>query len=336
MAYDGVFLIAFGGPTPGGCGRLRPDGETCHGPEHGQACPEGCATEAHCFVQGILGKAPARAARVEAVAGHYHHIGGYSPFNELTFRQARTLARELRRRGSKLPVSVGMRHWGPSIADMLRTLAHNGHRSLIGIVMAPHQSRVSWDWYLQTVEQAIEALPAAERPKVSVLDPWWNHPGFTGAVADVVRSDVARAWNDEGRFREAELVFTAHSIPGAIAKTGPYSAQFEETGRLVAEALGKKNFSFAYQSSAADASQPWTGPDIGDALRAANARGVRDAIVSPVGFLVDHVEVLYDLDVEAKKTAAECGLGFVRSGTVGSHPRFIGMLADLVEARARR
>ncbi|MBI2922931.1 MAG: ferrochelatase [Planctomycetes bacterium] len=334
MNYDGVLLIAFGGPTPGGCNRIQADGEACPGPEHGNPCPEGSPTEAHCFVQGILGKAPERASRVNEVAHHYHDIGGFSPFNEHTFRQGRKLAAALRARKLNLPVEVGLRHWGPSLRDVAKRLSEAGHRRMIGIIMAPHQSKVSWDWYITTVNQAVEELAADKRIAFTVLDPWWKHPGFTGAVADIIRGD-AKAWG-EARFGEAEMIFSAHSIPMAISKSGPYVPQFEETAALVAKDLGRAKWSTAFQSSASDATQPWTGPDINDAIRAAKAKGAKDVIVSPIGFLVDHVEVLYDLDIEAKQTAAECGVGFIRSGTVGGHPKFIGMLADLVAERAAR
>ncbi len=331
MSYDAVLLIAFGGPTPGGCNRTRENGEPCPGPEHGKTCPEGSPTEAHCFVQGILTKAPARAARVTEVEHHYLAIGGYSPFNELTFRQARTLATTLKKRGKPLPVVAGMRHWGPSLHEVIADLSRKGLRKVVGIIMAPHQSKVSWDWYISTVDDAVKALPENAKVQVDVLDPWWADKAFVGAIADLVRKDLAK-W-PESRAREAKVFFTAHSIPSSIAKGGPYVTQFEETAALVAKELGLKNWGTAFQSSAADSSIPWTGPDISDAIRAAKKEGVADVLLSPIGFLVDHVEVLYDLDVEAKKTAAECGVGFVRSGTVGSHEKFIGMLADRVMAK---
>ena len=333
MAFDGVLLIAFGGPSAGGCNRIMADGEVCSGTEHGKPCPEGSPSEAHCFVQGILGKSPARAARVAEVAEHYRAIGGggYSPFNDLTFRQARQLEKALRKKGLNLPVSAGMRHWGPSIKDVIVRLSEEGKRRLIGIVMAPHQSKVSWEWYLSVVDEAIAALPAERRLEVSVLDPWWKNPGYTGAIADIIREDLKKL--PGARARKAEVIFTAHAIPAAIAKNAPYCRQIEETAGLVAKDLGLAKHTIAYQSSASDATMPWTGPDISEAIRTARAAGVQDIVVSPIGFLVDHVEVLYDLDIEARKSATECGIGFIRSGTVGSHPRFIGMLADLVAER---
>lgn len=332
MSHDAVLLIAFGGPTPGGCNRTRENGEPCPGPEHGKVCPEGSPTEAHCFVQGILGKSPARAERVKEVEHHYHAIGGFSPFNELTFRQARTLATALRRKGKPLPVFTGLRHWGPSLHEVIADLSKRGMRKLIGIIMAPHQSKVSWDWYLQTVDEAVKALPANAKVQVDVLDPWWTDPGFVGAIADIVRNDL-KQW-PEARAKEAKVFFTAHAIPSGVAKSGPYVKQFEETAALAAKELGLKNWGTAFQSSAGDAQTPWTAPDIGDSIRQAKKSGAADVLVSPIGFLVDHVEVLYDLDIEARNTAKEVGVGFIRSGTVGSHEKFIGMLADRVIAKA--
>ncbi len=333
MAYDGVLLIGFGGPTPGGCRKVLPDGSVCPGPQPWAPCPEGSTTEAHCFVQGIIGKAPERAARVLEVSHHYQAIGGFSPFDELTKQQGRALQEALRRRNVALPVTVGYRFWGPFLKDVIAQHVRDGHRRLLGIVMAPHQSKVSWDLPLAGVHDALAALPEKSRPAIDVLEPWWAHAGFVGAIADLARI-AGREWG-ERRFREAALVFTAHSIPKAVADKGPYLAQIRETAALVAKELGHAAHELAFQSGAKDGATPWVGPEISDHLRALAGRGVKDVLVAPIGFVCDHVEVLFDLDIEARQTARECGLSMARVATVGSHPKFIGMLADLVERRAK-
>lgn len=333
MAYDGVLLIGFGGPTPGGCRKIQADGSVCPGPQPWAPCPEGSRTEAHCFVQGIIGKAPERADRVAEVSHHYQAIGGFSPFDELTKQQARALQEALARRALPLPVTVGYRFWGPFLKDVIAQHVRDGHRRLIGILMAPHQSKVSWDLPLAGVHDALASLPEGSRPVVDVLDPWWTHPGFVGAIADLVRI-AAKDWG-EARLKSAALVFTAHSIPAAVADKGPYLKQIRETAALAAKALGHEAHDLAFQSGAKDGVTPWVGPEINDHLRALAKRGVKDVVVAPIGFVCDHVEVLFDLDIEARQTAQECGLSMVRAATVGSHPKFIGMLAELVEKRAR-
>lgn len=314
VPFDGVLLVAFGGPVPGCC--------KAHNP---------CPGEAYCFVEGVLGRDTQRTARVEEVAAHYRHLGGFSRFNEFTAAQGEALHAELSRRGLDLPVHAGYRHWNPYIKDVMADLAARGHRRLLAVVLAPHQSTVSWDWYLKVVAEARDPLGAGA-PEVAYLDPWWTHDGFVTACADRIREALS-AW-EPGRAARAGLVFTAHAIPHAIARTGPYVHQFAETAEAVAERLGRP-FSLAYQSGPEKPAIPWTGPDIAEVIREKGAKGM-DFIVAPVGFLCDNVEVLYDLDVAARSEAESRGSGFARAGTVGTHPRFIGMLADLIVERMRR
>ena len=189
--------------------------------------------------------------------------------------------------------------------------------------MAPHQSKVSWEWYQQTVKKGIDAIEG-EKPSVDYLDPWYTHNGYVGAIAEIIKT----ASGDT--LERAELVFTAHAIPQPAANTSPYTQQFGKTGEAVAQEIGKARFGLAYQSAVENSPIPWTQPDINDWIKARKAEGVDTIIASPIGFLCDHVEVLYDLDIEAAETAAACGVDFIRAGTVGSHPQFIGMLADFV------
>ena len=308
--YDSILLIAFGGPTPGCCHKY-------------DACPG----EAYCFVEGIVGTAASRSERLREVTGHYVALGGFSPFNELTFKQAEAIESNLKNRGADLPVYAGFRHWMPHIHEVIAAMAGKKHRRILGIIMAPHQSKVSWDWYQQTVNEAIEALDV-EQPTISYLDPWYTNPGYIRAITNQI--DVASKNLAKDRRDKASLIFTAHAVPQSVAKTSPYAQQFDETAKAVATLIGKKDYNLAYQSQAENTNIPWTQPDINDLIREKKQLGVHDVIVSPIGFLCDHVEVLYDLDIEAKSTADECGIHFIRARTVGDHPQFINMLAELV------
>src|SRR5581483_1117439 len=195
------------------------------------------------------------------------------------------------------------------------------------------QSTVSWDWYIKVVGEAEDAL-GPKSPKVAAyLDPWFQHEGFVAANAERIRSSVA-SWPRE-RFEKAALIFTAHAIPLAVQRTAPYEAQFKESAAAIAKLLGKREWLVAYQSQPGDSAIPWSKPAAVEVIEEQARKGVKDVVLSPIGFLCDHVEVLYDLDVEAKERAAALGVGYTRAGTVGSHPKFIAMLADLIAARVR-
>jgi ferrochelatase len=330
-AATGVLLLGFGGPTPGCCGRRA-------------ACAQTPGCEAECFVSGILGDNPARAARVSEVAGHYRELGGFSAYNELTARQAAALAAELARRGRPLAVELGFRHWRPWSLDGVRALAARGVGRLALVVLAPHQSSVSWDWYLKHAAEAVEAAaipapgaapstatPPAPAPDiVAVAAPFWNAPGFISA--NVARLREATAGWDAARLAAAELIFTAHAIPRPVEETSPYRRQFAETARLVAEAFGHPAHALAFQSQPGDSRIPWSSPTIADAITAAHQAGKRDLLILAAGFLVDHTEVLYDLDHEARAHADRLGLTYTRARCVHDHPDFIATLADRVLA----
>ena len=308
--YDSILLVGFGGPTPGCCEQHDP-----------------CPGEAYCFVEGIVGNAPSNAVRVKEVASHYVKLGGFSPFNELTFKQADALGTALRRRGADFPIYVGMRNWTPYLHETIARLVEKGHRNVLAIITSAYRSKASWERYQNDVIAAVETVGDQTLSIRYLEDLWHLHPGFISAIAERIRI----ACNDisESRFAEATLIFTAHAIPEVAAKTSPYSEQFRQTASAVAEVLGT-DFDIAYQSSPDNPTVPWTEPDINDLIQEKREAGVQDVIVSPIGFLCDHVEVLYDLDLEARATAEACGMNFIRTGTVGEHPEFIDMLANLV------
>lgn len=315
--FDSIMLVAFGGPTPGCCGSFDP-------------CP---GNEPTCFIKSIVGDRPATQERVAEVAAHYEQLGGFSPFNELTLQQARNIEGCLKERQLHVPLSVGMRHWPPYVKDVLRDMADQGMQNTLAVIMAPHQCFASWEWYQQTVDEGLAALDG-RGPHVTYLDTWYTQAGFIEAIADYMR----QAYEELGaeRIQEAVLIYTAHSIPAAMAADAPYAHQFEATAAAVTQCLGRQDYRLAYQSQVTGTPRPWLQPDINDAIRQAKADGYRDVIVSPIGFLCDHVEVLYDLDVEAKKTAETCDMTFVRAKAVGNHPSFIAMLSDLIAERLRK
>ncbi len=313
---DGILLLGFGGPTPGCCERRA-------------TCPKTPGCEAECFVAGILGDNPARATRIKEVTEHYHHLGGFSPYNELTQRQADALQQELTRRGRAVTIACGFRHWSPWSIDGLRALHHAGCSRAIVLIMAPHQSSVSWDWYLKHAAEAAEKLGAAAPPIVGVVQPWWLERGYIKATANAVR-DAIIGWTPE-RFAAASLIFTAHAIPQPVETTSPYRKQFAETAAAAAKELGHDEHSIAFQSQPGDSKIRWSSPTIEQAIEIAHQQGKRDVIVQAAGFLVDHTEVLYDLDYEAKAFADKLGITLTRARCVHDDPVFIAMLADRVE-----
>ncbi|MBA3709431.1 MAG: ferrochelatase [Planctomycetes bacterium] len=312
---DGILLIGFGGPTPGCCARR-------------QDCPRTPGCEAECFVAGILGDNPARSRRVAEVVAHYRRLGGFSPYNDLTFRQAAALKPELARRGVALPIACGFRHWTPWADDALGALKADGASSIALAILAPHQSSVSWDWYIRHAAEAAERVGGIAIAAVAA--PWWNHPGFIAAIADRLR-EVTAALPSE-RIAKAELIFTAHAVPKPVESTSPYRTQFIETARLAAAEFGHPAHTIAFQSQPGDSSIPWSVPDILSTISAVHARGARDVVIAAAGFLVDHTEVLYDLDVEAQELCARLGVGYHRARCVHDHPAFIAALADRIAA----
>jgi ferrochelatase len=251
---------------------------------------------------------PAREEAVATLTDHYRRIGGSSPLNEITEAQAAALAREL-----GIPVHVGMKHWDPRIADAVARALDGGAERLIGLVLAPHYSRISIGGYRERLEEAL-----AGRAGLVFVESWHDHAPFLDVVADRVRGT------------DAHVVFTAHSLPERILAEGdPYRDQLLETSSLVAERAGIESWSFAFQSES-QTGEPWLGPDILAELESLHEQGARDVLVAPVGFVSDHLEILWDLDVEAREKAAELGLSFARIESLNTDPAFVRALADLV------
>ncbi|HYB91798.1 MAG TPA: ferrochelatase [Candidatus Binataceae bacterium] len=298
---DSVLIVGFGGPTR--------------------------ADEVRPFLDNVLRGRPIPRERYEEVVRHYELLGGRSPYNEITIRQAGALRERLASDGIKIPIAVGMRNWEPYIDSALQSLAASGARRTLGFIMAAYRSESSWERYQESVRAAAEKLGAAA-PQLEYPEPWHAHPKFITAIAGRAAQAVERL--DAVARSRAHLIFTAHSIPVAMAKGSPYVDQLTESSRLVAAELGFASWTLAFQSRSGGPRDPWLEPDIGAALRKLEAGSA--AVVVPIGFLSDHVEVLYDLDVAAAAIAREAGVRMERAGTVGDHPMFIEMMAEIVRS----
>jgi ferrochelatase len=271
--------------------------------------------------------------RIEEVAHHYELIGGRSPINELTARQATALAERLATLGQPLPVALGMWHAPPFIADTLQRLAADGARRVIGVVMAAFHDTATLSRYASAVDAGIVALG---------LPAFWLRyagspealPGFTQANADAIRAAFERLPAE--LHGAASLVFTAHSVPVEVGERAGYVARYQAAAESIARALGVSEYRLAYQSRSGNPREPWLEPDIVSVVRAEAASGRRALVVAPIGFVCDHVEVLYDLDVEARRVANEIGIRLERASSVTTHPAYIDALAQtVVECLAR-
>ena len=299
---DAVLLIAFGGPT--------------------------APHEIVPFLENVTRGRRIPRERLEEVAHHYAQMpGGRSPLNELTLAQAQALAGALAGVGMPLEVHVGMRNWRPYLHETLAELAARGVRRCLGIIMSPLRSEVSWNRYQADVAEARARTAGA--PEVVFAPPWSTRHGFIAAVADRARHALAEA--PEGSRRWTPLVFTAHSIPVAMADASPYVEDFTTTSRTVAERIGHARFTLAYQSRSGRPEDRWLEPDVNDVLASLAVDGERHAVVVPIGFVCDHVEILYDLDVDAAARARERGLTLHRARAVNDHPAFIAALAEIVK-----
>jgi ferrochelatase len=305
-AFDAVMLVAFGGPT--GPDEIRP------------------------FLDVVTRGRPLPPERLDEVARHYERMpGGRSPLNDLIAAQARALTAALQRDGVSLPVFVGMRNWHPFLHETLADMTARGVRRVLAIILSPLRTEASWERYMQDVAEARARVTAA--PEVAFAPPWSEHAGFIAAVAD--RARAARDTIAADRRQWAALVFTAHSVPVAMAEASPYVDDLTDAASAVAAALEHPRWTIAYQSRSGSPREPWLEPDVNDVIRSLAADGEKDAVLVPVGFVCDHVEVLYDLDIEAKGIAAGLGLTLHRAAAVNDHPAFIAMLADLVRAAIR-
>jgi protoporphyrin/coproporphyrin ferrochelatase len=269
------------------------------------------ADDVPAYLADIREGRPVSQEAIEELTERYRRIGGRSPLDEITESQRAGLEREL-----GLPVLVGMKHWRPRIADAVEAALAGGVETIVGLVLAPHYSRLSIVGYRERLEDALR-----DRAELIFVESWHVHDPFLEVLAERVRGF------------DGHVVFTAHSLPERILRDGdPYRDQLLETSRLVAERAAIADWSFAFQSASATG-EPWLGPDILEELDRLAANGVRRVLVCPVGFVSDHLEILWDLDVEARERAAELGLELDRVESLNDDPAFLRALAGLVRQR---
>ena len=261
------------------------------------------------YFADVRGGRPVSQERIDELVERYRRIG-FSPLNEVTERQRAALEREL-----GMPVYVGMKHWTPWIADAVEQALDGGAEKLVGLVLAPHYSRISVGGYRDRLERAL-----AGRAALRFIESWHAHEPFVEVIAGRVRGT------------DAYVVFSAHSLPERIIAEGdPYRDELLTTARLAAERAGiaDERWSFAFQSES-PTGEPWLGPDILDHLDALAAAGVGKVLVAPIGFVADHLEILWDIDVEARERAAALGIELDRIESMNDDPAFISALADIV------
>jgi ferrochelatase len=308
--FDAVLVVAFGGPN--GPADVRP------------------------FLANVLRGRRVSPERVEEVAQHYDLFGGVSPLTAITTRQAEGLRARLADAGFPLPVFVGMRNWHPLLPDTLQAMHGAGVRRAVGFITAAQHSYSSCQQYRENLATARAALRERTGHDVDItfVGSWFDHPRFVEANAAHVRA--ARARLPQEVASAARLVFTAHSIPTSMAARSRYQQQLALSARLVAEQVGMADYELVYQSRSGRPEDPWLGPDVSEYLRAAHAKGLQAAVVCPIGFVCDHIEVLYDLDHAAAGVCREIGLPMTRAETVNDDPLFLDMMADVVLAVLRR
>jgi protoporphyrin/coproporphyrin ferrochelatase len=305
MHYDALLLVSFGGPEA-----------------NDEVIP---------FLENVLRGRNVPRERMLAVAEHYYHFGGKSPINAQNRELIAALQVELDRHGPKLPIYWGNRNWHPLLPDTLEQMKQDGIRRALAFMTSAFSSYSGCRQYRENVAQA-QAKVGVGSPDIDKLRVFYNHPGFIDAMAERVQTALDSL--PEAERRDAIVIYTAHSIPLSMAQSSKYVQQLEESCRLVSSALGRSVDRLAYQSRSGPPTQPWLEQDILDVLREVkqlnSAEGV---VIAPIGFISDHMEVLYDLDSEAADLCAELKLPMVRAGTVGTHPKFVSMIRDLIVER---
>lgn len=305
MNYDAVLIVSFGGPE-----------------SRDEVIP---------FLETVLRGRNIPRERLLAVAEHYYHFEGKSPINQQTRELIAELESMLKSLGPALPIYWGNRNWHPFLSDTLRKMKEDGIRRAIGFVTSAYSSYSGCRQYREDIARAQHEVGSGA-PEVDKIRPFFNHPAFVEATVERVR-DAMRALPARAQ-HNVQIVYVAHSIPLSMANTSDYEKQLEEMRRLVSLTLEHKNDALVYQSRSGAPGQPWLEPDILDYLRQVKAQNLASAVVlAPISFISDHMEVLYDLDVEARQLCLSLDLPMTRAGTAGLHPKFIGMIRELILER---
>jgi ferrochelatase len=301
--YDAFLLVSFGGPE--GMSDVIP------------------------FLKNVLQGKNVPEERMHAVAHHYELFNGISPINEQNRQLIAALKPKIQLAGPKLPIYWGNRNWHPLLTDTIQQMTADGIKKAIAFVTSAYSSYSSCRQYLENIEQARLAV-GANTPQIDKIPSFYNHPGFIAANADqlsIVLNTLAQQ-----RRQKAKVIFTAHSIPLSMAQGCHYAEQLNETCQLIITKANITNqWQLAFQSRSGPPSQPWLEPDINDCLKHLAQEGNDDVVIAPVGFVSDHMEIIYDLDTEAKKLCETLGINYTRAKTANCHPEFIDMICELVE-----
>lgn len=305
--YDALVLVSFGGPE-------RPE----------DVMP---------FLENVTRGRGIPRERLASVAEHYHHLGGRSPLNDQNRALIAALRADFATHGIDLPIFFGNRNWHPFLADTVTEMRASGVRRALAFVTSAYSSYSGCRQYLEDIARARAAV--ADAPTIEPLRRFFNHPDFVTATIDRVRAawDELRAGLALGAGAAARLVFTAHSVPRTMADGCTYERELRATAALVAEHLGHDRWDLVWQSRSGPPQVPWLEPDVLDHVRTLHAERVPGIVIAPIGFLSDHVEVLYDLDVEARALCDALGMPMVRAATVGTHPSFVACVRALVRER---
>jgi ferrochelatase len=305
MNYDAVLIVSFGGPE-----------------SREEVIP---------FLENVLRGRNVPRERMLAVAEHYYHFEGKSPINQQTRELIAALEKELSSHGPQLPVYWGNRNWHPMLADTLREMKKDGIRRALAFVTSAYSSYSGCRQYRENIASAQREVGAGA-PEIEKLRVFFNHPGFIEANVDRLRDALDQI--PAHQRDNVQIIYTAHSIPLSMANTSDYVRQLEEVRKLISERLGIPNDALVYQSRSGAPGQPWLEPDLLDHLREVKVRGLASAVaIAPIGFISDHMEVLYDLDVEARQLCGSLELPMVRAKTAGVHPKFIAMIRELILER---
>jgi len=305
MRYDALLLVSFGGP---------------------EATPDVLP-----FLENVLRGKNVPRERMLTVAEHYHHFGGRSPINDQNRALITALRREFDQHGLALPIYWGNRNWHPMLPDTLKEMKRDGVKSALAFVTSAFSSYSGCRQYRENIANAQESA-GGQPPLVDKLRVFYNHPGFIEPMAEHIKEALHRL--PEEVQSSATVLYTAHSIPLSMAQGCRYQQQLEEAARLISEKLGRRGDRVVFQSRSGPASQPWLEPDVLDAIRAIKGESAaRGVVLAPLGFVSDHMEVLYDLDIEARRLCDSLQVPMVRAKTVGTHPRFVRMIRELIEER---
>lgn len=304
MNYDALLIVSFGGPEK--------------------------TDEVIPFLELVLRGKNVPRERLLEVAEHYYHFGGASPINQQMRELIRAVESELQADGPNLPVYWGNRNWRPFLGATLQQMKQNGVRQALAFVTSAFSSYSGCRQYREAIEAARQEAGEGA-PVIHKMRCFFNHPNFIQAMTE--RAQNALEQIPEERRQQAQVVYTAHSIPQSMAQTSKYVPQLREAGKLVSARLGRSGDPLVFQSRSGPPGQPWLEPDILDYLRELHAARVMDVVVVPIGFVSDHMEVIFDLDTQAQELSRQLGIHMVRAGTAGTHPKTITMIRELILER---